>query len=731
MKRSQGIAWLGLVLSTGVGTAPAVGQEARRPARDPDEMAVRRLLQRADELLAAREYDRAIRMLETVIKQNPDSPVRYEAHLALGRHYLEQHSHRKAIYQLGNLNDLRRPDARLSGPARDLYLEGLLLSGIAHYRLKEYPRTFLTLRKITSGFPDTAWANDAYYYIGMAHFSLGNWEEAIANLSLVGTFIDPDSPAVQYVEAGQRFYVKAHDADLPVLARLGRPVTVSVSTRSGDAETLTCLPLSEEKGLFIASVPSAVGPAAKGDHVLQVLGGDVITTRYTDANDRAGTKNVVREATVTVVSTGTLSFTTGTFADGVDAAFLGQPLFALLRDVDLDTGEAADGVEVRIVSRYHDEAAANAPLDGDLPAEAADGPVYQVRDEVRLRLTELGSPPVRSGRFGGSVRLAPAVQGDDIDRTDDVLSCDLGDEVVVTYVDERHIGGRTPRQVSATIRVAGDVDVRPRATQNIVPDDVLRSKKLLVEATAYLELARIFRSMGLTQGAAEKAAAGLERSQAVIGLRGALPEALREEGFKLTWELYLVQDDFRRAIATCRAFNRLYPDSPFVDEALLGIARAKFERKDYRGAAGVFRNILSLPKSRARAEAQFMIARCAEAEHPDRPERYAPEYKRCAQRYPDSPFAGESIAKLVDYYMSEGDHARAEELLEQVFQDYPDAEFLDRMLLKWIVAAYAREDYATAYDKCNQLLMKYPGSPYAAKAKRVYDRIQSQVKGTP
>ena len=54
---------------------------------------------------------------------------------------------------------------------------------------------------------------------------------------------------------------------------------------------------------------------------------------------------------------------------------------------------------------------------------------------------------------------------------------------------ERYIGGATPREVVATIPVLGAIDNRPKATQDVVFDPVVRSKKHLVEATAFLELA--------------------------------------------------------------------------------------------------------------------------------------------------------------------------------------------------------------------------------------------------
>ena len=69
------------------------------------------------------------------------------------------------------------------------------------------------------------------------------------------------------------------------------------------------------------------------------------------------------------------------------------------------------------------------------------------------------------------------------------------------------------------------------------------------------------------------------------------------------------------------------------------------------------------------------------------------QYKVCAERYPESEFAGASLAKLVDYHVETKDYTQASDLLEQVFQDYPDAPFLDSMLLKWVLVAYRMGDF--------------------------------------
>ena len=312
--------------------------------------------------------------------------------------------------------------------------------------------------------------------------------------------------------------------------------------------------------------------------------------------------------------------------------------------------------------------------------------------------------------------------------------------ILYPFVDEMHIGGGDPRLVECAIPATGAIDTRPRATQDVVSDAVVRARKSLVEAAAYLELGRIFRSMGLMDGAREKVKEGLDRVDSVVRMTLPIPADVRQEAFRLKWDLHLVVDDFPSAMAACRLFNSLYPDSPFVDQALMGIARIRMENKEYDEAIGVFHQVLALQQSMAKAEAQFHVAECIEAKAMQRISQYPnvnrlsaiepaiQAYKQCAERYPDSEFAGKSLEKVVDYHIDMKDYGQAGELLQQIFQDYPDASFLDSMLLKWVLVAFRAGDFQKAYDKASQLIFEYPDSPYAEKGKEVLPRIEGRLK---
>jgi TolA-binding protein len=745
-------------------TPPAITPgvaEAQRPARqrggaqgekkgDAGNYAAFQLLRKAQELLDSGEHDRGQKILETIIEQYPNDPIRFKAYLALGKHALSRSEQMEAIGYLRNLKALEQPGVEMDAETRELFLEGLYLQGIAFFQTRQYAQAFPLLRRITNDFPNTIWANQSYYYIGMCHFAQGNWNKAIEALGLVGTFVDEKSGAVEYAEAGRRFYVKIHDTDLPVLEKLGEEVKVKVTSASGDSETVSLVPLPGDENASIGSIATALGKAKPGDDVLQVIGGDTIRTSYVDNNTLEGKKDVARAREVKVVSSASLLFTRGDYESQAVAAFLGQPVFVLLSEADLDVSPKADSATVRVLSRFKeeetDEVRSSTSTGVDIEKMLrTEEDQWRTRDEITITLAELkaladaaaaGSEPapsagdeIHTGRFGGQFSLVPFVEDQPVDRGDAALTAAVGDEIVATFADELHVGGAAPRTVTAVTTVASEIDSKPRAVQYEVGDPVVAARQSVVESSAFLELGRIFKAMGLMKGAVEKVGEGLTRIDPIIRQSGAIPAALTEEAFRTKWELHIVADDFNQAIQTCELFNRLYPESPFVDRALLQIGQIKEEKKLPDEAIRVYQRILALPASQIKAEAQYRIAQATEKlPHPGAAEQAIVQYKLCAERYPESPFAGESLGKLVDYHIEKKDNTAANDLLDQIFQDYPDAQFLDAMLLKWVMVSYRTGDFQKAFDKCTQLLFEYPASPYAERARAILPKIEQKVK---
>ncbi len=686
------------------------------------------MLKRADDLIREGQEERGVKMLTSIPRMFPESKVRFEAYLAVGKHYIEKRQFDLAIKQFQLMSETEDEDQRA---------EALYQVGICHYSMNDFDKAFGALRQVTNEFPGSVFANESYYYIGQCHFRLGRWAKAVEALKMVGTSVSAEDEGGRRAEAGQRIFVKVHDKDLVVLQTSKEGLKVEFTTAAGDKETAPMESLGKTGDYYIGSVQTVPGEPVPGDNQLQIAGQAKVAVRYLDENTEGGKREVPVVQEVTMVSTAAAGFTDGAFREYVQGVFGDGECFIRVKDLDRDTTNQKDQIQVKLWTQYKvekDQNAEEVPSAGvDLSEEGAEKERIEKRDGVTLTLTE--TEP-HSGLFVGTIVPKVGSAQEIVDQADAALSAARGDDIVLEYWDEHHMLGEEPRTVTAKAKVLiGEIqDVK--IIHRVVDSVDLKARKNLIESKIYLRLGQIFKDVGLLEKATEKADQGLERAEDVIStsLKASLDRSLVEEAFSVKWELLLVQDKLNEAIQVCRALTQLFPDSALVDRALLKIGLAKMEAVDPQEAVPIFNGILALPKSDLKAEAQYNIARVYEMharrhageKEPDL-SRALLAYSKCAETYPQSPFAGEALDKIANFYISSNDFPRAVELMERVFQDYPDASFLDSMLLKWVIAAYRMGNYQIAQEKANQLLSEYPSSPYAEKAKKFLEVIEKKL----
>ncbi|MCJ8330777.1 MAG: tetratricopeptide repeat protein [Lentisphaeria bacterium] len=731
-----------LIVATQTLTAAREAKGVRK-GKDRTDLSVSRLLKSANAFIESGQEEKGLKMLQNIVDNYPKSPLKYNAYLAMGRFYVSDHKEPEGLRALKKIQELKKLGEDLKDEKLEIYLESLYISGIAYFNTRMYTSAFPALRKITKNYPNTVWANQSYYYIGMCHFRMENWTKCIENLALVGTFVDVNSATIKYIEAGQRFYLKVSDTDLPIMRRLGKLVKVEIKTKTGDRETIILVPLNSKGDIYIGSIPTKIGKVeAKSinDKILQVLGGEEISVSYVDGNTFEGAKDVPRSVSTRVVSTGRAGFTLGTWEGIAGAAYLEQPVHISVYDADLDVTDGADKVTVQLISRYKEEqdedVAESVGVDISKLLQEGIEETWVVRDTVTIELTELDiekAKTIHSGQFIKKFIITTAKDGE-IDKTDKKLECRERDELIIRYVDSLHIGGLFDRTVTSKIIVAGEIDARPKIIQNVVTDPLIKAQKNLVEGEAYYELSTIFRDMGLIKGCKEKGDEAIGRMNKVISLAKLIPEKHLQRAYQIRWETQMVKEEYKEAIATCQEFNKLFPDSPLVDKALVQIALIHMAHKNFGQAQSIFKQILALQESMIKAEAQFRIAECielaaAEKKNPKGKVSSAaiPAYQRVSEKYPDSKFAGQALKKQIDYYYKTKDYTSADELLETIFDEHPDAKFLDSMLIKWVLVAYKMSNFSKAHEKCSMLLFQYPESPYARKALKILPKLEKKL----
>ena len=737
------------------------GKEATSPrarvAPDIDRRA-KHLYDKAMELMEYKQYERGLAMLNTVVRDNQGTTLAHMAHMSMGKHYLGLHKNKEALTHFLLLTRLLAPEPgeKQAEAAQELYHEALFQAGFSQYQGGQYSACFPLFRRLTEVAGKTKWANKAYYYIGMSHYNLKNWNKAIDSLSLVGTEVEDAGEELGRIEIGQRFYAKIDDADVPVMRKLGQAITAKITVSSGDSEVITGVPVAGKKHEMLASAPTALGDAKPGDGVLQMIGGDTLTVTYLDDSTMDGKKGVARTGKVRAVSTGTVGFYLGDYSTPAYIAYPGQPQVLMLRDADLDKTPGAEKITLTVTSRYKVEAQAG---DGDTDAidifalDDDEKEVWKERDSITVTLIETSEgPQIRTGNFLGKIKLAPTEEGVVPKSDDGILHTDELDELRVTYTDEVHLYGDEPRESEATIKVSGSVNSGVSADQYVVFDALLKARKNSVEAEALTGLGGIYKDMGLDQRAALRAKEALAKLDPIILNRKKLPGDLVENSFKLKWESELLKADFQSATATCLAFNRLYPESVLADQALMTLGRSLADKGDYLKSVESYKRVLELQNPISAAEAQYRIGEVLQKQAEEMMKAADQHnskwgkgglsaasalqkamggaiaaYRRTYETYPESSFAADSLGRVVRHHVDTENFSMAADLLDSVFSDYPDAAFLDEMLLLWSNVGYRMGDNDIAKAKLRQLITDYPSSKHITEARSKLAGIEAEA----
>ena len=723
--------------------AAASAAAGDRAAKQADARA-KRMIQQALTTLQDGEEERALGMLEAIPKMFPNSQLRFNAWLELGRAHAAKGRNDEALVVLRKATD---------SPLTDVKAESYLIQAKVQLAAARDSEASMLLRRITTDFPDSLFANDAWFEIGQIHFKAKRWVRAQEAFRRVGTAVpkpvektvgeDVDQTdatpkrvtvnAPVTAEAGQRLYVCVDDRDIAVSAALGKKMKAVAKAASGDYETLELAPFGTDGISALASVPTTSSPSKPEDGVLTVQGGEVVSVVYVDEASADGTKDVALTAPVKIVSSAVLAVMDGAYRQTVKGVFAGNPAFLRLRDLDLDVSPNPDKVKVSVTSyrkrpKPTADEIAEAAAKGEPIDENADPWIEITSAEVTLTETA-----ARSGVFEG--RITPMLNGSEA--TDGQIAAEADGKLVFSYTDQLHLDGTIPRDVETEVAILTGGSTEPQSIVSSASDPVLQSRKLLVEARLLNQWATIFKEVGLDAQATAKADEGLNRVAEIVELadRQAIQRDVMENAYAAKWDLMLVKGSVNEASAVCRELLKAYPDTVLADVAFMRIAKAKSESRDPKEvdeAARIYRSVLSMPNSPNKAEAQYLLAGILEKaaklrSTADRPPDYTAAiaaYRACAENYPQSSFAGESFKRVVTYQIEKKDYDRAVETLERVFQDYPDAPWLDEMLLRWGIVCYRKGDVQGATAKFRRVLEEYPSGSAAGQATSFLQRLQ-------
>jgi tetratricopeptide (TPR) repeat protein len=746
-------------------------EAAPPPARGSliEDRAARKLVEAGDARFEADETSKAVEVWESVIERYPTSRVRFLAHMRLGNYFLERdRAFEKARVQFEEVATEENRD-------EEQRAEATLKMGVCFYEARNFGKCFQVMRDVIERFPVSGHVNQAYYYIGLGHFQLGHYSRAIAALEKVGTALSSNDSQVNKVEAGKRLFVKIEDADLAAL-ETGQAVKVECQAASGDKEIVDCFPVGRNVRIVLGSIVTKLGRPKPDSGTLDVKGDDKVTVTYIDQHtaDKQFNRKLLHE--VTVVGDGIVSITDGAFSETLQGVVLGKSVNVQTSDPDRDLTDNADNLTavVEVYRAKTDEeleaeaiaaagAADNEPASDD---EADDDEeeverfklvdrvqVQLVEAAVASQLTSLGSSnandagadteevaptepaagdepedtSIHSGIFRTTVELARA---EDAIANDKTLQALPGDIVRVIYQDEKNTtDGLRQVQVDAKC-IEGNLG-GVRVTRSRISDRELRVQTRLKTADALTNIGNRYKEFGLKDNARGKYDQALKLCEDIMTEARQLGGRLLEETYVQLWQIYFEMDRLELAAAMAERLQREFPNSGFVDDALLQLAEVARKQGNLNRAIGVFSRLVRMESSQLRGEAQFGIAECyremADASEGPRAtqlyDRAFQEYKKVFDQFPDSGRVGESVAQMANYYYRQKDYARAVDTFETVLSSYPDAKFLDVILFNYGRCLYRMDRKNEARRRFDQLIADYPESTLASDAKKISEAL--------
>lgn len=762
---------------------PTSAQEPAVRGSLVEDRAAAKLVEAGDGRFDADEFSKAVEVWESVIERYPRSKVRFTAHMRLGNYLLTRErafdrarSHFEAASAEENGDEEQRADATLK-------------MGICFYEARNYGKCFTVMRDVIEKFPVSPQVNEAYYYIGLGHFQLGHYSRAIEALERVGTTLSTGGGQLEKVEAGKRLFIKIDDADLAALED-GRTVRIAIETSSGDKETIDCYSVGRNVRVVLGSVVTALGKPKPNNGVVEVHGNTSLKVTYVDEHTGDKGFNKPRDRDIPVVGNAVVQITDGAFGETLQGVVLDKPANLQIADADFDLTDDADSLKavveiLRPKTPEELEAEANAnpaatdaerpeiekyhPLDRvevtfaevkvsrDLPllpkadeAEPTESPTTSTESAPASAVDSatggaspgdaLANPPaadaddgsIHSGLFRANVTLA---KSDSPRPDDDVLQALPGDVLRITYVDERNTGSS-----ANTIRVQAKVIEGNlggvRVTRAQISDQELRIQTQLKTASALTNIGNRYKEFGLKTNAVAKYEQALKVCDEIMVDARKLGGRLLEDTYVQLWHIYYEMDRLEQAAAMCERLQREFPESAFVDDALLQMADVVRKQGNLNRAVGLYNRLVNMQTSQLRGEAQFGIAECYEAmalaatEGTGGAAQAAPLYDRAFQEYkkvfdafPDSGRVGEAVAKMANYYYQQKDYARAIDIFETVLADHPDAKFLDVILFNYGRCLYRMDRKADARRQFDQLIAEFPESPLAGDAKSITEAL--------
>jgi len=435
--------------------------------------------------------------------------------------------------------------------------------------------------------------------------------------------------------------------------------------------------------------------------VLNVMGRDTLTAKYTDAVRETGEKTELT-AEGRLVTDGSIAITDEGYEEAVELLHVGEKLFVVVADPDLDITAERDFATIEITSESGE------------------------KESVKLEET-LSHSGVFTGSFDLKAREKPTAAN--FDAADPQVECFFGDKLAMSYFDEAAGTEEGNAQLLAEMGVAIGTDGLVSAFSKIFGNQKLAVETQFHIAESYFELFKNNRKLERKEETAKALKSGRRILEEIMVdfpdpkylpriayLSGQFSQELKDWNeaansyqvivrqypnhtlaadaqYKLA-HCYEEAGDFDRALEEYVTLAATYPKSPLIPKTMIRINDYFYKAENYKVAAKVAEKFMDrFSDNELASRMGFRWGQC----HFKAEEfaKAAEVFDLFAKKFPDDPLTSEALFWAGESYRSANNVAFAFRRYNRCRWDHPESEAAKyargRLALPEMLAQFERE----------------------------------------
>lgn len=326
----------------------------------------------AKNFFAAQRFDVARSEFTTVINRYKETPFAIEAEFGIGETFMAQKVYDQAEQVFEKLANSREAE---------VIVRAEFLRGVLAHRRGDNDDARAIFKNVLDRVPNIELANQALFNLAEVY---GAEERYMDQLSLLMTVGRLGRTSKRFHAPGTPLSIVVQDSDLGI-SRGNTKIPVIVKTEPGGDEELVYLTSGGAgKGLFRVDLDTTLGPAKKGDRVLQLTGKDTIKSDYPESFKKEFKSVPLSDVEIRIAADAMFEVASSKIVDEEEETFSqrlerenrerdqqrdsqrsllrpknqikpGNPIYLRVKDADRDMTDEADTVLAKLVADSGDQ----------------------------------------------------------------------------------------------------------------------------------------------------------------------------------------------------------------------------------------------------------------------------------------------------------------------------------------------------------------------------------------